>query len=58
MWKEKTRKEQARRNTDNQECIEFREVIYMDMEKIIEVLISLLEEQEGVEIKYEVEKTA
>ncbi len=30
----------------------------MDMEKIIEVLVSLLEEQEGVEIKYEVEKTA
>lgn len=30
----------------------------MDMEKVIEVLISLLEEQEGVEIKYEIEKTA
>ena len=30
----------------------------MDMEKLIEVLISLLEEQEGVEIKYEIEKTA
>lgn len=30
----------------------------MDMEKIIEVLVSLLEEQEGVEIKYKVEKTA
>ena len=29
----------------------------MDMEKVIEVLISLLEEQEGVEIKYEIEKT-
>ena len=30
----------------------------MDMEKVIEVLISLLEEQECVEIKYEIEKTA
>ena len=30
----------------------------MDMDKVIEVLISLLEEQEGVEIKYEIEKTA
>ena len=30
----------------------------MDMEKVIEVLIRILEEQEGVEIKYEIEKTA
>lgn len=29
-----------------------------DMEKIIEVLISLLEEQEKVEITYTIEKTA
>ena len=29
-----------------------------DMEKIIEVLISLLEEQEKVEITYPIEKTA
>lgn len=29
-----------------------------DMEKIIEVLISLLEEQEKVEITYKIEKTA
>lgn len=30
----------------------------IDMEKIIDVLISLLEEQEGAEIQYTIEKTA
>lgn len=30
----------------------------IDMEKIVQVLISLLEEQEGVKIEYELEKTA
>lgn len=30
----------------------------ISMEKIIQVLISLLEEQEGVEIPYTLEKTA
>lgn len=30
----------------------------LDMEKIIQVIISLLEEQEGVTIEYEAEKIA
>ena len=45
-------------NTDNQGCIHFREVVHVDIEKIMEVLISLLAEQEGVTIEYTIEKPA
>ena len=45
-------------NTDNQGRIHFREVVHVNIEKIMEVLISLLEEQEGVTIEYTIEKTA
>ena len=34
----------------------FREVVHVNIEKIIEVLISLLAEQEGVTIEYTIEK--
>ena len=48
------------RNTDNQERIHFREVVHVnpDMNKIIQVLLSLIAEQEGAEITYQLEKTA
>ena len=47
-------------NTDNQELIHFREVVHVnpDMKKIVQVMISLLEEQEKAKITYELEKTA
>ena len=45
-------------NTDNQGCIHFREVVHVNIEKIMEVLISLLAEQEGVTIEYTIEKPA
>ena len=49
-------------NKYNQHRINFnrKQVIYMkpDIEKIIQVMISLLEEQEKVKITYTIEKTA
>ena len=47
-------------NKYNQLYINIREVVQVepDMVKIIQVLISLLEEQEGVTIEYELEKIA
>lgn len=36
----------------------FREVVHVNIEKIMEVLISLLAEQEGVTIEYTIEKPA
>ena len=45
-------------NTDNQGRIHFREVVHVNIEKIMEVLISLLAEQEGVTIEYTIEKPA
>lgn len=47
-------------NSDNPGFINFREVVQVnfDMEKVIRVLIELLEEQEGVKIEYTLEKTA
>lgn len=47
-------------NKYNQLYIDIREVVQVepDMVKIIQVLISLLEEQEGVTIEYELEKIA
>ena len=45
-------------NRDNQGRIHFREVVHVNIEKIMEVLISLLAEQEGVTIEYTLEKTA
>ena len=45
-------------NPDNQGCIHFREVVHVNIEKIMEVLISLLAEQEGVTIEYTIEKPA
>lgn len=45
-----------RRNRDNLYCIHLREVVYVNIEKIMEVLISLLAEQEGVTIEYTIEK--
>ena len=45
-------------NTDNQGRIQIREVVHVNIEKIMEVLISLLAEQEGVTIKYTIEKPA
>lgn len=48
----------CRGNKYNQLYINIREVVHVkpDIEKIIQVLISLLEEQEGVTIEYELEK--
>ena len=46
------------RNTDNQERIHFREVVHVNIEKIIEVLINLLAEHDGVTIEYTIEKPA
>ncbi len=43
---------------DNQGRIHFREVVHVNIEKIMEVLISLLAEQEGVTIEYTIEKPA
>ena len=45
-------------NRDNLCCIHFREVVHVNIEKIMEVLISLLAEQEGVTIEYTIEKPA
>ena len=45
-------------NQDNQRRIHFREVVHVNIEKIMEVLISLLAEQEGVTIEYTIEKPA
>ena len=45
-------------NTDNQGRIQIREVVHVNIEKIMEVLISLLAEQEGVTIEYTIEKPA
>lgn len=45
-------------NRDNQGRIHFREVVHVNIEKIMEVLISLLAEQEGVTIEYTIEKPA
>ena len=45
-------------NRDNLYCIHFREVVHVNIEKIMEVLISLLAEQEGVTIEYTIEKPA
>ena len=47
-----------RRNRDNLYRIQIREVVHVNIEKIMEVLISLLEEQEGVTIEYTIEKPA
>ena len=46
------------RKPDNQERIHFREVVHVDIEKIMEVLIGLLAEQEEVTIEYTIEKPA
>lgn len=45
-------------NPDNQCGIQIREVVHVNIEKIMEVLISLLAEQEGVTIEYTIEKPA
>ena len=45
-------------NPDNQGRIQIREVVHVNIEKIMEVLISLLAEQEGVTIEYTIEKPA
>lgn len=45
-------------NPDNQGCIHFREVVHVDIEKIIEILVGLLAEQEKVTIEYTMEKPA
>ena len=45
-------------NRDNLYRIHFREVVHVNIEKIMEVLISLLAEQEGVTIEYTIEKPA
>ncbi len=45
-------------NPDNQGRIHFREVMRVNIEKIMEVLIGLLAEQEGVKIEYTIEKPA
>ena len=45
-------------NRDNQGDIHCREVVDVNIEKIMEVLISLLAEQEGVKIEYTIEKPA
>ena len=47
-----------RGNRDNLYRIHFREVVHVNIEKIMELLISLLAEQEGVTIEYTIEKTA
>lgn len=47
-----------RGNRDNLYRIHFREVVHVNIEKIMEVLISLLAEQEGVTIEYTIEKPA
>lgn len=52
------RMEQDSSKPDNQGRIHFREVVHVNIEKIMEVLISLLAEQEGVTIEYTIEKPA
>ena len=47
-------------NPDNPQGIDCREVVHVnpDMRKIIQVLLSLLEEQEKAKITYSLEETA